>query len=260
MGSGSFSGGSGGFGGGGSGGGGVRSGSKSTTSSGRKDSSFARLKGVIDFTRLLNRDRGDRGARATIVAQLNTPARRNHLLQLIADPFVHGVFTELFAINDHLSTGAGWKAVVAAYSLPGTASLLSLRQALIAAHQHPGTDERFVEITGVALSDLFLQGVRNSLPLYTTRPLQTLDNTFDAAVLQRTCNAFLGSVFREILRRDSLGLTEAAMSRVDVISREIADACVARFIREHHQKEGTRHRDMLLTLAAQPHELTECLS
>jgi hypothetical protein len=262
MGSGSFSGGSGGFGGGGSGGTGSRrgGGSRSTTTDRRKDSSFARLKAVFDLTRLLNRDSGAKAARQAIVEQLANSSRRNHLLQLLGDPFVNAVFGELFRINDRLSTGTNWATIGAEYRLPKTASLLSLRYALIAAHQTPGTDERFVDITGTALSDLFLRGVNDKLQLYSEQPLDKMADVFDLSILQLTCNIFMASVIRELVRRDSLELSEASMGRLDTVAHQLADAFVARFIREHHEKDGTQHRLMLATMAAHPDEVTECLA
>lgn len=243
MGTGSFGGGSGSFGGGGSGA------SLSGGGQSRTDSVLERIRALIDFTGRVNANPALDAARQRVREALGRSARSKYLRELIADPFVDTVFRELLEIDARMGQTLDCRELADRYGLAREGvSLLAVVSALINKHRTREVDERFVEIVHQAVKDIFLQAVNNDYHLYMEACGDATKARFDRAVLQRTCNRYLKSLMREVIRRDVLDLSTAAKASLDRAAGEVADRWVALF-EGRFRRGDTRHRDMLAVMA-----------
>jgi hypothetical protein len=244
MGTGSFGGGSGGFGGGGSG----SIGGASVTGK-KTDSLLDRIVALIGLTKSINDNPAIAVARKTIAEALQTPVRRRYLQELLSDPFVDGVYRALFEISPTLGSPADPSRLGLGLGLQqSTFTLAEVVAALVNRHKSREVDERYVEITRRALTDLFLEAVDNDYRAYSQQPARSIAK-FDHRPFQRLCGHFLSSVIREVVRRDVLGLSQQAQSSVQQATREIADRWFEIFESKFHDGKSVRHRDMLHVIA-----------
>jgi len=249
MGTGSFGGGSGGFGTAGSGSiGGVPSTStkRSLTRKKKKtDSLLDRIVGLIGLTRAMNDNPALAVARKTISEALQSPVRQRYVREILSDPFVDGLFRDLFDTAPALGSPPDPSRLGSGLGLqPSTFTLAQVVAALVNRRKSREVDERYLEITRCALSDIFLMTVDNNYRAYAQLPARSLP-AFDTRPFQSICGHFLSSVIREVVRRDVLELSPDAQASVQQATREIADRWVDIFERKFHDGKSVRHRDML---------------
>lgn len=243
MGTGSFGGGSGGFGGGGSGGvgGGSATGKKT-------DSLLDRILGLINLTKSINDNPAIAVARKTISEALQMPVRQRHLKQIVSDPFVDGVFRSLFEMSEKLGAPADPSRLGPVLGLQDKFTLANVVTALVDRRASREVDERYVDISRRALTDIFLATVNNDHQAYAQRPVASIPK-FDPRPFKSLSGYFLSTIIREVVRRDVLELSDRAQASVQQATREIADRWIDIFRSKYRDGKSVRHRDMLEVIA-----------
>lgn len=251
MGTGSFGGGSGSYGGGGSGSSG-RGGTSAGKEKGKKRSGsvFQLITSMLSLSRAVNEDPGLTQARKVMSEMLQDTGRAAFFSALLGSSFINGLFVDLLALSDSLSTGFDWNHVATTYNLEtNEASLGALLRALVARHRSRSNDERYVEIGRRAVSDLLLKAIDNDLQLFVRASPEQLNEKFNVDVLKTTCGHFLSGLIHYSVLRDVMQISAATQLSMETASREFADAWFARFT-AHYRSKNNSNRDFLRTISA----------